>query len=127
MTALALAKSFDFRGQAHRFAELFEHLLQTDAPLLFLCTAGQDRSGVAAALILLTLGVPRDPVRQDFLLTTVHYRHPPPAAATRSPATRPPMCWRCSGRCGRARSMQRCTRWTPTMAAPTAACAFAPV
>ncbi len=63
--------------QVHRFAELFEHLLQADAPLVFHCTAGKDRTGVAAALILLALGVPRDVVRQDFLLTNAHYRHPP--------------------------------------------------
>ena len=46
--------------QSHRFAELFEHLLQADAPLVFHCTAGKDRTGFAAALILLALGVPRD-------------------------------------------------------------------
>ena len=63
--------------QAHRFAELFAHLLQADAPLVFHCTAGKDRTGVAAALILLALGVPRDLVRQDFLLTNLHYQHPP--------------------------------------------------
>ena len=54
---------------AHRFAELFEHLLQTDAPSVFHCTAGKDRTGVAAALILLALGVPRELVLQDFMLT----------------------------------------------------------
>ncbi len=63
--------------QAHRFAQLFAHLLQADAPLVFHCTAGKDRTGVAAALILLALGVPRDVVRQDFLLTNLHYQHPP--------------------------------------------------
>ncbi len=62
---------------AHRFAELFEHLLRADSPLVFHCTAGKDRTGVAAALILLALGVPRDLVRQDYLLTNRHYRHPP--------------------------------------------------
>jgi protein-tyrosine phosphatase len=54
---------------AHRFAELFEHLLQTDEPSVFHCTAGKDRTGVAAALILLALGVPREVVLQDFMLT----------------------------------------------------------
>jgi protein-tyrosine phosphatase len=55
--------------QAHRFAELFEHLLQADTPLVFHCTAGKDRTGVAAALILLALGVPRDLVLQDYLMS----------------------------------------------------------
>ena len=62
--------------QSHRFAELFDHLLQADAPLVFHCTAGKDRTGFAAALILLALGVPRDLVLQDYLLTNRVYKHP---------------------------------------------------
>ena len=65
------------RDQAHHFAALFNHLLQTDAPVVFHCTAGKDRTGVAAALILLALGVPRDQVLQDYLLTNTLYQHPP--------------------------------------------------
>ena len=38
-------------------------------PHLFHCTAGKDRTGFAAALILLTLGVSKDEVMEDFLLT----------------------------------------------------------
>ena len=64
-------------AQAPRFAELFALLLQDDAPLVLHCTAGKDRTGVAAALILLALGVPRAVVLQDYLLTNVHYQHPP--------------------------------------------------
>ena len=44
---------------AARFAALFQHLLDSDAPLVFHCTAGKDRTGFAAALILLALDVPR--------------------------------------------------------------------
>ena len=62
--------------QAHRFAELFEHLLQADAPVLLHCTAGKDRTGVVAALVLLALGVPRDCVLQDFLLTNQLFERP---------------------------------------------------
>jgi protein-tyrosine phosphatase len=65
--------------QAHRFAELFEHLLTADAPLVFHCTAGKDRTGFAAALILLALGVPRDVVLQDYLLTNRVFKQPPAA------------------------------------------------
>jgi protein-tyrosine phosphatase len=65
------------RDQAHHFEALFDHLLQTDAPVVFHCTAGKDRTGVAAALILLALGVPRQQVLQDYLLTNALYRHPP--------------------------------------------------
>jgi protein-tyrosine phosphatase len=63
--------------QSHRFAELFEQLLQADAPVVFHCTAGKDRTGFAAALILLALGVPRQLVLQDYLLTNRVYRQPP--------------------------------------------------
>ncbi len=70
---------------APRYAELFAHLLDEgeDAPLLFHCTAGKDRTGVAAALLLLALGVSREVVLADFLLTNRHYRRPPlPASET---------------------------------------------
>ena len=62
---------------AHRFAELFRHLLEHDAPLVFHCTAGKDRTGFAAALLLLALGVPRELVMQDYLLTNEVFEQPP--------------------------------------------------
>lgn len=62
---------------AQRFAELFGHLLDSDAPLVFHCTAGKDRTGFAAALILLALGVPRSVVMHDYLLTNELFRMPP--------------------------------------------------
>jgi len=71
--------------QAQQFALLFEHLLQADAPLVLHCTAGKDRTGIAAALILLALGVPRDWVVQDFLLTNQLYQHAPVPATDTPP------------------------------------------
>lgn len=62
--------------QQHRFAAFFSHLLEDEAPLVFHCTAGKDRTGVAAALLLLALGVHPDDVLQDFLLTNRHYVPP---------------------------------------------------
>lgn len=61
----------------HRYRELFQHLLASDDPLVFHCTAGKDRTGFAAALILLALGVPREVVLEDYLLTNTHYRKQP--------------------------------------------------
>jgi len=55
--------------RAERFAELFDHLIASDAPAVLHCTAGKDRTGVAVALVLLALGVPREVVLQDYLLT----------------------------------------------------------
>ncbi len=46
------------------FAALGE---QETLPALFHCTTGKDRTGWAAAALLLLLGVPRDVVMQDFL------------------------------------------------------------
>jgi protein-tyrosine phosphatase len=55
----------------HRYAQLFDLLLEPGAPaLLFHCTAGKDRTGFAAALILAALGVSRDTIRADYLATT---------------------------------------------------------
>ncbi|OJU89586.1 MAG: protein tyrosine phosphatase [Burkholderiales bacterium 66-5] len=65
---------------APQFAQFFEQLLQDDAPLVFHCTAGKDRTGFAAALLLLALGVGREQVMQDYLLTNRLYRRPPPPA-----------------------------------------------
>lgn len=69
-----------YRGFVHenaaRFAELFRLLLASDAPTVFHCTAGKDRTGFAAALILMALGVPRETVMQDYLLTNNLYRRP---------------------------------------------------
>lgn len=57
------------RHNTHRFASLFSHLLESNDPLVFHCTAGKDRTGFAAALILLALGVSREDVMRDYLLT----------------------------------------------------------
>ncbi|GAC1607930.1 MAG: tyrosine-protein phosphatase [Ramlibacter sp.] len=57
------------RHNTHRFASLFGFLLESNDPLVFHCTAGKDRTGFAAALILLALGVSQDEVMRDYLLT----------------------------------------------------------
>lgn len=53
----------------------FDELLAGHAPLVVNCSAGQDRTGVASALMLLALGVPREVVTQDYLQST-RYRRP---------------------------------------------------
>ena len=55
-----------FRGQYRR---MFAELLAGHVPLAFNCSAGKDRTGVAAALLLTALGVPRETVIADYLLT----------------------------------------------------------
>lgn len=71
--------------QAGRFGELFQQLLKAQGPLVFHCTAGKDRTGVAAALILLALGVSREQVMQDYLLTNEVLK-PPELLLSRTPA-----------------------------------------
>ena len=43
-------------------------------PTLFHCTAGKDRAGYAAALVLMALDVPRDAILRDYLLTNDYTR-----------------------------------------------------
>lgn len=43
--------------------------------LLFHCTAGKDRTGIGAALILSALGADRDAIMEDFLLTNRYLAH----------------------------------------------------
>ncbi len=52
------------------FRRVFEILLsEPQAPLLFHCMAGKDRTGAVAALILSVLGVPREIITDDYLYT----------------------------------------------------------
>ena len=62
------------RHHSPRFAELFEHLLTDDSPMVFHCTAGKDRTGLAAVLILHALGVSMASIQTDYLLTNQHYK-----------------------------------------------------
>ena len=55
--------------QAPAFTELFGRLAAGDVPLIVHCSAGKDRTGIAAALVLSALGVARDTVVEDYVLT----------------------------------------------------------
>ncbi|MDP2221443.1 MAG: tyrosine-protein phosphatase [Hydrogenophaga sp.] len=65
------------RAAAPTYARFFQHLLAHPTPLVFHCTAGKDRTGFAAALLLGALGVPREAVMADYLLTNQLYRRSP--------------------------------------------------
>ena len=58
------------------FARLLALLLEDERPLVFHCTAGKDRTGWAAALLLHALGVQRAHIEHDYLLTNQFYRRP---------------------------------------------------
>jgi protein-tyrosine phosphatase len=53
----------------------FNALLDEQVPLVVNCSAGQDRTGVTSALLLSLLGVERDLVLEDYLLST-DFRRP---------------------------------------------------
>ena len=53
----------------YAYRALFLHLADGNVPIVVNCTAGKDRTGVAAALVLTVLGVQRDAVFDDYLLT----------------------------------------------------------
>jgi protein-tyrosine phosphatase len=70
VTALYPSLLAQFNSQYRR---MFAELLAGHAPLAFNCTAGKDRTGIAAALLLTALGVPRDTIVQDYLLTNRYF------------------------------------------------------
>jgi protein-tyrosine phosphatase len=59
---------------APQYRKIFEQLLRHDGAVSYHCSAGQDRTGVATALVLSALGVPRDVILQDYNLSTLDRR-----------------------------------------------------
>jgi protein-tyrosine phosphatase len=58
------------------YHDLFERLSNSEnLPTVFHCTAGKDRTGWAQAVLLTILGVPRDVILEDYVLTD-HYLEP---------------------------------------------------
>jgi protein-tyrosine phosphatase len=68
-----------YRAYAVEFAEVYRRLFQLmlderNLPLLFHCSAGKDRTGFGAALLLKALGVPDETILEDYLLTNRLWR-----------------------------------------------------
>ena len=98
------------------FKELFRALEAGETPILFHCSAGKDRTGVAAMLILLALGASDETICADFVQTNVCRKaeidallagHAEEIAADPSKRAwirvRHPMCCRSSGKRAAAR------------------------
>jgi protein-tyrosine phosphatase len=71
------AMLFNYRAMARAMAPhlrlLFERMIaHEELPALIHCTAGKDRTGFAVAIILHALGVPRDAIYADYLLSRQH-------------------------------------------------------
>ena len=58
------------RQHSFRFAEFFQKILDhPTTPIVFHCTAGKDRTGVAATLLLHALDVSMETIWEDYLIT----------------------------------------------------------
>lgn len=58
--------------QAPAYREMFTRLAAGEAPLAFNCSAGKDRTGIGAALILTALGIPEETVIADYALSETY-------------------------------------------------------
>lgn len=63
------------------YALMLRTLIDADAPSVIHCSAGKDRTGWGASLILLILGVPEDVVIEHYLESNAHRRSRPSGIA----------------------------------------------
>lgn len=57
-----------------QYAAFFQKLLFIEGPVLWHCTQGKDRTGLASAFLLAILGADRKTIVEDFALTNVPYQ-----------------------------------------------------
>ena len=60
------------RDRGEVFQKILRAALGTEGVVLFHCTAGKDRTGVLAALLLLAAGVDRETVVAEYALSLIH-------------------------------------------------------
>jgi protein-tyrosine phosphatase len=65
---LSLYRSMPVEG-GPQFGALLRRLVEGDAPALYHCSAGKDRTGLFTALLLMSLGVAEEAVMRDYLLS----------------------------------------------------------
>ena len=70
---------------APKFGAVLRAIATADRPSMFHCTGGRDRTGITAAMLLHILGVPRETILSDFVLSTRYLDERAPA--TPVPAT----------------------------------------
>ena len=58
--------AIEYAGQ---YGKILQRIAAGDLPVVEHCTAGKDRTGVFSAILLTALGVPRDTVVQDYMLS----------------------------------------------------------
>ena len=63
-------RAYDYAIEyAGQYAKILKRIAAGDLPVVEHCTAGKDRTGVFSAILLTALGVPRDTVIQDYMLS----------------------------------------------------------
>lgn len=101
-SALNAAKAHELMAQTYvgfvhfnaaEYRDFFDVLLADESSLVFHCTAGKDRTGFAAAMLLELLGVDRPTIMQDYLLTNDFYK-PVAKPTTQLPAEVLSVLWR---------------------------------
>lgn len=74
---------------ASKFGVVLRAIETSDRPSMFHCTGGRDRTGITAAMLLHMLGVPRETILADFVLSTRYLNEraaPAPAPANEAEA-----------------------------------------
>lgn len=80
-----------------RIVQAIEAIVGSPGPVVFHCTAGKDRTGIIAALVLQTLGVPRETIVADYAKSQIamdrliawYREHRPDQDGMRDPAVDP--------------------------------------
>ncbi len=70
---------------ASKFGTVLRAIETSDRPSMFHCTGGRDRTGITASLLLRMLGVPKETILSDFVLSTQYLNERQTAAL--APAT----------------------------------------
>lgn len=65
---LQLYRELPFVSHA-AYKAVFSRIIHRQLPMVFHCTAGKDRTGVLAALLLAALGVPMPVISEDYIVT----------------------------------------------------------
>ncbi len=73
-SAEEVPKSYMRIAGAEGMPAVFRVIAASRSGVMFNCTAGKDRTGVVAAILLLHAGVPQDVIIKDYVLTRVYAR-----------------------------------------------------
>jgi len=70
-------RAYDYAIEyAGQYGKILRRIAAGDLPVVEHCTAGKDRTGVFSAILLTALGVPRDTVVQDYMLSNQYLLAP---------------------------------------------------